>query len=78
MFELEMDLSGKLKRTIAAKADAIGYLYRKENKTIINFNGGGDAIIEARSEHLSNREFVLAGKTPDGFAHYWDKVFINE
>lgn len=78
MFELEMDLSGKLKRTIAAKADAIGYLYRKENKTIINFNGGGDAIIEARSEHLSNKEFVLVEKTADGFVNYWDKIFLKE
>ena len=78
MFELEMDLSGKLKRTIAAKADAIGYLYRKENKTMINFNGGGDAIIEARSEHLSNKEFVLVEKTTDGFVNYWDKIFLKE
>ena len=37
MFELEMDLSGKLKRVMAAKADAIGYLYRKDNQTFLNF-----------------------------------------
>ena len=45
---------------------------------MINFNGGGDAIIEARSEHLSNKEFVLVEKTTDGFVNYWDKIFLKE
>ena len=78
MFELEMDLSGKLKRVIAAKSDALGFLYRKENKTYLNFNGGGDAIIEARSPHLANNEFLLVEKTDKGFVSYWDKIFLKE
>lgn len=77
MYEMEMDLSGKLKRIIAARADAVGFLYRKNNQTIINFNGGGDAIIEARSEHLSNKEFVLVEKIDNKFTSHWDKIFIN-
>jgi len=78
MFELEMDLAGKLKRIIASKADAIGYLYRKGNQTLLNFNGGGDAIIEARSAHLSNKEFVLLEKDPatGKFTHNWNQIFI--
>lgn len=76
MFELEMDLAGKLKRIISAKADAIALLYRKGFKSYLNFNGGGDAIIEARSEHLANKEFLLVEKTDKGFVHNWNQIFI--
>jgi hypothetical protein len=78
MFELEMDLSGKLKRVMASKADAIGYLYRKGNQTFLNFNGGGDTIIEARSPHLTNKEFLLVERDEKTgqFINYWNKIFI--
>jgi hypothetical protein len=78
MFELEMDLSGKLKRVMASKADAIGFLYRSENKTYLNFNGGGDTIIEARSPHLTNKTFLLVEKDLEigEFTSNWDQIFI--
>lgn len=78
MFELEMDLSGKLKRVMASKADAIGFLYRSENKTYLNFNGGGDTIIEARSPHLTNKTFLLIEKDLETgvFTNHWDQIFI--
>jgi hypothetical protein len=78
MFELEMDLSGKLKRVMASKADAIGFLYRSENKTYLNFNGGGDTIIEARSPHLTNKTFLLVEKDIETgvFTNNWDQIFI--
>jgi hypothetical protein len=78
MYELEMDLTGKLKRIIASKADAIGYMYRKGNQTFINFNGGGDTIIEARSPHLANKEFLLVEKNDKGqLINYWNQIFID-
>jgi hypothetical protein len=79
MFELEMDLSGKLKRIMASKADAIGYLHRKGNQTYLNFNGGGDTIIEARSPHLTNKEFLLIEKDEKTgtFKHNWNQIFIE-
>lgn len=78
MFEMEMDLAGKLKRTVSAKADAIGFLSRKNNQTILNFNGGGDAIIEARSPHLANKEFILVEKDEKTgkFINNWNQIFI--
>lgn len=79
MYQMEMDLSGKLKRIIAAKADAVGLLYRKGNQTMLNFNGGGDAIIEARSPHLTNKEFVLVEKAEDGtYTNHWNQIFIDK
>lgn len=76
MYEMELDLSGKLKRIISAKADAIGYVYRKKNQTFINFNGGDDLIIEARSEHLANKEFILTEKIDGKMVNYWNQIFI--
>ena len=75
---MEMGLSGKLKLITSARADAIGFLSRKDNKTIVNFNGGGDAIIEARSPHLANKEFVLVEKDPKTgqFINNWNQIFI--
>jgi hypothetical protein len=60
------------------KADAIGYLYRKDNKTFLNFNGGGDFVIGARSEHLSNKEFLLVEKDEKTglFINNWNQIFI--
>ena len=75
--EMSLDLSGKLGRIIYSRADAVGFLYRKENKCMLNFNGGGDCIIEARSEHLAGKEFVLTEKTDKGISDNWNQIFIK-
>lgn len=77
MYEMELDLSGKFKRILSANVDTIGFLYRKDNVTYLNFNGGGDAIIESRIPHLANKEFVLMEKHPDKgeFVHNWSEIF---
>lgn len=75
--ENSLDLSGKLERIISADADALGYVYRQKNQTIINFNGGGDFIVEARPAHLRGKEIVIAESDADGKITFnWDKVFI--
>lgn len=75
--EMELDLSGKLKRIIAGDCDALGYVYRKGNKTFVTFDGGGDSIVEARPKHLKGKEFVLLESDEDGeISHNWDKIFI--
>lgn len=79
LYEMEMDLSGKLKRIMAAKADAIGLLHRVKNQTFLNFNGGGDAIIEARSPHLTNKEFLIVERNEKGeFINNWNQIFIDK
>jgi len=76
--EMSLDLSGKLGRIVYSRADAVGFLYRQDNKCLLNFDGGGDAIIEARSEHLAGKEILLTEKMPDGkIKSNWDKVFIK-
>lgn len=71
-----LDLSGKLERIVSSKADALGYVYRKKNQTIINFNGGDDMVVEARPAHLRGKEIVIAESDEDGnITTYWDKIF---
>jgi len=75
--EMSIDLSGKTARLVAADADAIGFVYRKKNQTIMNFNGGGDFIVEARQEHLRGKEIVVAESNEDNvITTYWERIFI--
>lgn len=64
--EMDLDLSGKLKRLLAADADALGYVYREKNKTYISFEGGDDAIVEARPLHLKGQKIVVAESDDNG------------
>lgn len=77
--EMSIDLSGKTARLVAADADAIGFLYRIKNQTIMNFNGGGDFIVEARQEHLRGKEIIIADSDDDNkITTYWDKIYLPE
>ena len=77
--EMSIDLTGKTARLVAADADAIGYCRREKNKTIINFNGGGDFIVEARQEHLRGKEIVIAESSEDNkITAFWNKIYLEE
>ena len=60
MSEMALDLTGKLGDILCGEADAIGYVYRKKNETIISFEGGENNIREARAEHLRGKKIVVA------------------
>jgi len=71
-----LDLAGKTPGIICSKADAIAYLYRKDNKTIANFQSAESLIVGARPEHLKNKEIVLLESDADGnFVSHWDEIF---
>jgi hypothetical protein len=77
--EMSIDLTGKTARLVAAKADAIAYIYRQKNKTIMNFNGGDDVVVEARQEHLRGKEIVIAESDEDNnITANWDSIFLPE
>jgi len=57
--ELAVDLAGKLGDIICGKADAVGFVYREKNNTIISFEGGEGHIREARSPHLRGKRFIV-------------------
>ena len=76
----EIDLVGKLGKIICGMADAVGYVYRKDNETHISFKSGGDGtIMEARARHIAGRDIIIATGNDDGsITTYWDKVYKPE
>jgi len=71
-----IDLTGKIKSLICANADAIGYMYRKGNKTILSFKTNEEVTCGARPEHLRNEEIVITEMIDDVLKTSWDKVFV--
>jgi hypothetical protein len=58
-------------------ADAVGYVYRKDNETHISFKSGGDGtIMQARARHIAGHDVVIATGNDDGsITTYWDRVY---
>ena len=73
----EIDLVGKLGKIICGLADAVGYVYRKNNETHISFKGGtDDTIMEARAKHIAGKDIIIATGNEDGsVTTYWNKIF---
>lgn len=76
--EMSLDLVGKLSSIVCGEADAVGYLYRKENETHISFKGGDGSIKEARALHLKGQDIIVATGNEDGsLTTYWDRIYKN-
>ena len=76
----EIDLVGKLGKIVCGMADAVGYVYRKDNETHISFKSGGDGtVMEARARHIAGKDIIIATGNPDGsITTYWDRVYKPE
>lgn len=71
-----IDLTGKIKSMICAQADAIGYMFRRSNQTILSFKATDEITCGARPDHLRNQEIVVAETLEDGtYVTYWDKIY---
>jgi hypothetical protein len=71
-----IDLTGKIKSLICANADAIGYMFRKGNQTILSFKTTDEVTCGARPEHLRNEEIVISEMNDKGeLVIHWDKVY---
>lgn len=64
--EMAVDLAGKLGDIICGEADAIGYVSRQDNKTLISFKGGDNNIRGSRPLHLREKIFQVAESDADG------------
>lgn len=79
MTEMALDLVGKLGDIICGEADAVGYIYRKKNETIISFEGGNNTIREARAPHLRGKKIVIADSNEnDEVTVYWDRIYLAD
>lgn len=73
----DLDLSGKIKRVLSARSDAIGFVHRDENSNLcINFGQNGEILTGARPIHLANKDIIVAERMEDGtFISHWDRIY---
>lgn len=64
--EMLVDLAGKVGDLICGEADAIGYVSRQDNQTILSFKGGDNNIRGSRPLHLREKQFIVAESDDDG------------
>ena len=63
----DLDLTGKIKQITCANADAIGYIYRENDNTMISFNSMNDITAGSRCDHLKGQDMKLD----------WTQIFID-
>ena len=77
--EMAIDLVGKLGDIVCGESDAVGYVYRKKNETIISFEGGDNSVREARAPHLRGQKIVIADSDDsNNITTHWDRVYLPE
>ena len=77
--EMALDLVGRLGDIVCGEADAVGYVYRKKNETIISFEGGDNSVREARAPHLRGKKIVIAESDENNVINvHWDKIYLDE
>jgi len=79
MTERGLDLIGKSAAILCSQVDVIGYMYRDENKTKVNFMPSESLVVGSRSEHLKNKEVTLIESDKEGnLTVDWSKIFIDQ
>lgn len=76
--EMVVDLAGKTGDIICGEADAIGYVSRQGNKTLLTFKGGENNIRGSRPLHLREKVFEVAESDEDGNLKVdMSKIFLD-
>lgn len=77
--ERSLDLQGKVASILCSQVDAIGYMYREDNETKINFQPSESLISGSRSEHLKNQIITVITEKEDGKLEVdWSKIFLKD
>jgi hypothetical protein len=77
----EIDLTGKIKRTVSANCDAIGYMYRKfKNENYINFQASDQVVVGARPPHLTNKQIKISEKNleTNELQTFWGSIYVGQ
>lgn len=73
---MDINLTGKVKSIYTSRVDAVGHLFRRGGKAIINFNNENSITCGGRCSHLTG-EVEISEKMPDGsIKTYWDKIYL--
>lgn len=79
MVERGIDLIGKSASILSANVDAIGYMYREDNKTIVNFKPSESVTCGSRCDHLKDAKVTLIESDENGNLKVnWSEIFIKE
>jgi hypothetical protein len=71
-------LTGKIASILCSQVDAIGYVYREENKTLVNFAPSESLVVGSRPDHLKNKTITLIESDDNGnLTIDWSKIFIE-
>jgi len=74
--ERSLDLTGKSSSILCSQVDTIGYVYRDENETVIDFKPSQSIIIGSRSDHLKDKKIVVAVSDEAGNVKVdWSQIF---
>ena len=77
--EMVVDLAGKTGDIICGEADAIGYVSRQGNKTLLTFKGGDNNIRGSRPLHLREKIFEVASSDEAGNLKVdMSKIFLDK
>lgn len=77
--EYSLNLVGALADIVCGLADAVGYVYRKNNETVISFEGGNNQVREARAAHLRGKRIVIATSDDNNnVTVHWERIFLPE
>lgn len=70
-----LDLTGKIASITCANADAIGYLYRDEDGTHLNFAANNSTLCGARPEHLRGKDIIVSEVVNGELVYHWDRIY---
>ena len=73
-----LSLTGKYASTLCSHVDAIGFMYRENNETLINFKPSESLVVGSRPEHLKNKIIKIIESDKDGnLIINWDEIFVK-
>ena len=77
--ERGLKMTGILSSIVCSEVDAVGYMYRHEDETVINFKASKNTTAESRAKHLSNKiiPVITTDKNGDVVVD-WSKIFIED
>jgi hypothetical protein len=79
MTSADLYLTGRIAQIVSASSDAIGYVYRKKNKTYINFKSTDDTC-GSRCAHLKGQEICIMEEDADFniISTHWDDIYVDQ
>jgi len=77
--EKSINLTGRTKDILCSWCDAIGLVYRDENKTLIDFAPSDSLVVGSRQKHLIGKKVLVATSDENhDITVDWSSIFIEE